>query len=371
MKERDAYVALNMMEGVGPVTIRALTQALGSAVAIFDATASALRDVPGAQAAAVNRLITQRESINAAAECARAERMGINLLTLADDDYPALLRKIYDPPLALYVRGSLRKADSQSMAVVGTRQATHYGRETADLLAYQLAKAGFTVTSGLARGIDTAAHRGALKAGGRTIAVLGSGMNRLYPPENAKLADEIAAQGAVISEFPLEREPDKTTFPIRNRIVSGLSMGVLVVEAAPGSGAMHTANAAVDQGRLVFAVPGRIDTPAARGPHRLIKSGARLVESIEDIFQEFEFLFPEAQQTMKEAVKPAAPVNLTPEEARIVEILGQGETDSDALTRATGLTAARIGALLVGLQMKRVVRMLPGRRLELVRNRAD
>ena len=370
MDERDAYVALNLMEGVGPVTVRTLAAGLGSVAALFEAPADALRAVPGAAPAAVAKLLDQRGRTDGAAERGRAERLGLRVLTPLDEAYPPLLREIHDPPLALYVRGAFAPADKQAIAVVGTRHATHYGRETADLLAYQLVKAGFTVVSGLARGIDTAAHRGALKAGGRTLAVLGAGPDRLYPPENAGLADAIAAQGAVLTEFPLGREPDKTTFPIRNRIVSGLAMGVLVVEAASGSGALHTAHAAADQGRLVFAVPGRIDSAGSRGPHRLLKTGARLVESVEDILQEFEFLFPAAPRDLARATAPAAPA-LSPEEARVVAVLERdGETDADSLTRASGLTAGRIGALLVGLEMKRVVRMLPGRRVDLVRRPA-
>lgn len=370
MDEQNAYVALNMMDGIGPVTIKALVAGLGSATEIFTTSADAIRKAPGVNPAMVTRILEQRDKVDGAAERARAYRLGLRLLTLHDADYPSLLREIHDPPMALYVQGELLPSDKQAIAVVGTRHATHYGRETADLISYQLAKAGFTVVSGLARGIDTAAHQGALKAGGRTIAVLGSGMDRLYPPENARLAGEIANHGAVISEFPLGREPDKTTFPIRNRIVSGLAMGVLVVEAGAGSGAMHTANSAADQGRHVFAVPGRIDAAGSRGPHRLLKTGARLVESIDDIFQEFEFLFPGAQNELGRNIAPSAPAALLPDEAIIVTALKQGETDIDTLTRACGLTAARISALLIGLEMKRVVRMLPGRRVVLKRHSA-
>jgi len=228
--------------------------------------------------------------------------------------------------------------------------------------------------SGLARGIDTAAHRGALKGGGRTLAVLGGGIDCLYPPENAELARQIAGQGAVISEFPLGREPDKTTFPIRNRIVSGLSMGVLVVEAGLTSGAVITANQALDQGRSVFAVPGRIDSPASQGCHRLIKQGARLVEGVEDVLEEFSFLLPkdgrarEPQADSRTGDGRGPMPNLSDDEACLVRVLQEEEKlDIDSLTRLSGLKPAGVSAALIGLEMKRIVRMLPGRLVEFVR----
>ncbi len=285
-----------------------------------------------------------------------------------DEDYPEALKQIYDPPLCLYVRGTLEKDDEQSLAIVGTRRASHYGAAQADRLAYQVSKAGFTVVSGLARGIDTVAHKAALKAGGRTLAVLGGAIDKLYPSENRELAEEIVEHGALISEFTLGREPDRTTFPYRNRIVSGLSKGVLVVEAGVNSGAMNTAGQALDQGRSVMAVPGRVDLDNARGPHRLIQNGARLVEDLPDILKEFEFLFPPDEQARLVRQQDARQrLTLLPAEESVVRALWTDpELDFDVLIRRTGLSSAQLMTLAMQLEMKRVIRRLPGRRLALM-----
>jgi len=217
------------------------------------------------------------------------------------------------------------------------------------------------VVSGLARGIDTAAHRGALKGGGRTLAVLGSALDTLYPPENAELARQIAAQGAVLSEYTLGREADRTTFPYRNRVISGLSLGTVIVEADVGSGALMTADAALEQGRSVFAVPGRIDSAASRGAHRLIKAGARLLDDVDDVLQEFEMLIPPEHRQKADALDPRPRVQLSPDEQAVVRALYAEPLDVDTLARRAGLASATLNALLLGLEMKRVVRMLPGR----------
>lgn len=368
MDEREAYVALNMMEGVGPVSVRALATALGSPQAIFKASKTELLKAPDVGAAVIEKILVQRRQAHPEREIGRAEKLGARIITPVDPEYPKLLLKIHDPPLALYVLGRIEPGDSRAISVVGTRHTTIYGRETCERLSFQLAKAGFAVISGLARGIDTAAHRGALKSGGRTLAVLGGALDCIYPVENEGLAREIAGHGAVLSEFPLGRQPDRTTFPMRNRIISGMSMGVLVVEAGLSSGAMITVTQALDQGRSVFAVPGRIDSPASKGCHQLIKTGARLVESVDDILEEFEFLIPPGDRPPKSAQAEGAPhVNLSPEEALVTRALEDGEMDLDTLTRATGLDAAHISVLALSLEMKRVARMRPGRVLELIR----
>ncbi|MFH0953452.1 MAG: DNA-processing protein DprA [Verrucomicrobiota bacterium] len=364
MNEREAYIALNMMESVGPVRVRAMATALGSLQAIFTAGVSELMAAEGIGPEVARSLASQRSAVDPGRELKKAESLGFRVLTPADAEYPEPLRAIHGPPLALYVRGALDPHDRHAVAVVGTRHATHYGLTVADRLGYQLAKVGFAVVSGLARGIDTAAHKGALKGGGRTLAVLGSGLDCVYPPENQGLADEIAEHGAVLSEFPLGTEPDRVTFPVRNRIVSGLSMGVVVVEAGLGSGALHTADDALEQGRAVFAVPGRIDTAASKGTHRLIKNGARLVDDVDDILQEFEFLIPPEKR--KAAVLDARPaVQLSGDEQAVVRALWEGALDVDALTRKVSMKTASVSSLLIGLEMKRVVRMLPGRMVEL------
>ena len=360
--DREAYIALNMMEDIGPVSVRALVTALGSPPAVFQAGKGDLLKAEGIGPTLADKIVSQRGRLRPDQELARARKRGYEILTPADAAYPQPLLTIHDPPLALYVWGTLAPEDKRAIAVVGSRHTTLYGRETAEKLAFHLAKAGFVVVSGLARGIDTAAHRGALQGGGRTLAVLGGALDCLYPEENAELALRIARQGAVLSEFPLGRKPDKTAFPMRNRIVSGLSMGVLVVEAGPTSGALITASQALDQGRCVFAVPGRIDSPASKGSHQLIKKGARLVESVDDILEEFEFLIPPACQGASENLPP-----LNADEEKIVRALAEEELDMDTLTRTTGIPAAALSVLVLGLEMKRMVRMLPGRRVALIR----
>ena len=366
MNARESYIALNMMDGIGPVKVRALIDALGSPEAIFEASEADLRRVRGIGDELARRVRTGPETLDVAAELRRAERAGIRILTLLDDGYPALLKEIHDPPLALYIRGTLAPEDRHAVAIVGSRHITHYGRTVADRLAYQLAKVGFTVVSGLARGIDTAAHEGALKGGGRTLAVIGSALDRLYPPENRELAERIAGQGALLSEFHFGVEPSRTTFPTRNRIVSGLSGGVLVVEAGRGSGALITANQAMDQGRLVFAVPGRIDSPPSKGCHDLIRQGARLVDDIDDILDEFHYLIPPERHDQLRALDQRPEVRLSEPEQRLVKALWEGPQNVDALTRLTGLSVAEISMHAMTLEMKRVARMLPGRVLALV-----
>ena len=364
MTDREATIALNMMEGLGPIKVRALIDFLGSPQAVFETDGSELQRVRGIGEKLRTSILEQRTQIDPAAEEERAEEMGVRIVTVLDDGYPDVLKTIHDPPLALYVRGELN--NDHSLGIVGSRKATHYGLNVADRLAYQLAQTGFTILSGLARGIDTAAHQGALKAKGRTVAVLGAAIDQLYPPENAGLADAIAQSGAVISEYPLGRPADRQTFPYRNRIISGLSMGVLVVEAGFKSGSLHTADAALEQGRSVFAVPGRIDHPSAKGTNRLIKNGAKLVDNVGDILEEFELLIPPGTMEEPENQPAARPeVPLSEDEKKLVEALWPGALDVDTLARETGMTSAQISGVLLGLEMKRVVNIMPGRVVEL------
>ena len=367
MESRRAFIALNMMEGMGPVRVRALTEALGSVAAIFTADEKTLQRARGIGPDLAARTVRNRDVVDVEAELEKAASLNIRIITSLDPEYPALLKEMHDPPLAVYVRGRIEESDRSAIGIVGSRRASHYGLNTTDRLSYQLVKVGYTIVSGLARGIDTAAHEGALKAKGRTIAVIGSAHDELYPPENKELAERIAGQGAVISEFPFGRKADKSTFPMRNRIVSALSSGVVVVESGVKGGAMITADLAAEQGIPVFAVPGRIDTPMARGPHKLIKEGARLVEDVQDILNEFEMALPKSLEAKKESLnEPMVPqVELSDEEQAIVRELWHGEKSVDVLARELGLPVARINVLLMGLEMKRVVRALPGRVIEL------
>lgn len=371
MNRRHAYIALNMITSLGPVRVRNLVEALGKPEAVFAASEMDLRQAQGIGADLAAKIIAQRGEVDPIKEEEKAAKHDARIITFEEDEYPEQLKTIYDPPIALYVRGTLEKKDKHAVAIVGTRQATHYGLSVADKLSYQLGKVGFCVVSGLARGIDTAAHRGALKGGGRTIAVLGSALDTLYPKENAELADAIAKQGAVISEYTMGREADRTTFPYRNRVVSGLSVGVILVEAAVGSGAMITAEDAAEQGRIIFAVPGRIDSPSARGCHKLIKNGARLIEDIDDVLQELEFLIPPDKKEKAQTELPLRPdVQMNEQEQAIVRALWKGELDVDSLARASSLKVHELSSLLLGLEMKRVVRILPGRIVELVEGMA-
>ena len=365
MDARAAYIALNMMDQIGPVKVRGLIEALGSPEAIFQAGYEELIRVPGIGRELARRLLAAEDRPDAAKEEKRAKKLGARIVTFLDEEYPAPLKEIYDPPLALYVSGSLEVRDRHAVGIVGSRRTTLYGRTVADRLAYQLGKVGLLVVSGLARGIDTAAHQGALKAGGRTGAVIGSALDRLYPPENRALADSIRENGYLMSEFPLGTEPGKTTFPMRNRIVSGLCLGIVVVEAGRNSGALITCNQAMEQGRTVFAVPGRIDSPASKGCHDLIKQGARLVDDVDDILEEFEFLIPPERTIQAKGLDVRPEVKLSEPEQQIVKGLWEGPLDVDALARKTAFPIAELSTHLIALEMKRVARMLPGRVVEL------
>jgi DNA processing protein len=366
MLDREAYIVLNMIEGLGPVSVRRLIDALGSPKAILEADREALMEARGVGEKLALKILVQRDALDAGAEIDQAADHGARILTPIDDEYPGVLKSIHDPPLALYVRGRFLPADGKAIGIVGSRSTSHYGLSAADRLAYQLGQTGFTVVSGLARGTDTAAHNGALKSGGRTIAVLGGAIDCLYPPENAGLADQIAKQGAVVSEYPMGRQADRMTFPYRNRIISGLSMGVLLIESATKGGSMHTAEAATEQGRTVFALPGRIDTPGAKGPHLLIKNGAKLVESLDDILEEYEYLIPQAELNVPGRMTAARPdVPMTEQETKVVEALWQEPLDVDSLARSLEMPSHELSGLLLGLEMKRVIKTLPGRVVEL------
>ncbi len=364
MNEREAYIALNMMERIGPVSVRAMVSALGSACAIFGADKTVLQNINGIGPELAGAIVRQSSSIDWQGEIERASAIQARIITQIDAEYPKHLLEIHDPPLALYILGSLEKRDEHAISVVGTRHPTNYGREYSEKLSFQIAKSGFTVVSGLAEGIDTAAHKGALKASGRTIAVIGSALDCIYPASNLDLVKKISERGSVISEFPIGRKPDKTTFPMRNRIVSGLSMGVLVIEAGARSGALITVNQALSQGRSVFAMPGRIDSPASSGCLQLIKEGARVVTSVDDILSEYEFLaIPDMPKSGNREFKP----QMSDEEICLVRFLEDGECDVDKLIRLSGMKPASVSALLVGLEMKRMIRMLPGKMVEIIR----
>jgi len=362
MEPHEALVALNLIEHVGPVRVRQLLEHFGDAPAILRASKSQLLQVRGIGDDTADAIAGWEKTTDLSTELKWIAEFGCHIVTQDDPRYPELLRQIYDPPIVLYVKGELRAKDKNSVAMVGSRMTTHYGVEVARKLAYQLAYLGVTVVSGGARGIDTASHQGALAGKGRTIAVLGTGINLVAPPENAKLFEQIAANGALITQFPFNRPADKQSFPIRNRIVAGMTLGTVVVEANLTSGALITANFAVEYGRQVFAVPGRIDSPRSKGCHDLIKKGAKLCEGVEDILSEFEYLFPSSNRPPSAGETGVLPaLELSENERKVYDRLGNEEVSIDAVIRHSGLPSSAVSVALLNLEMKRLVRQLPGK----------
>jgi DNA processing protein len=362
MDAKEALIALNMVDHVGPVRVRMLLEHFGEAQAILRAPKSQLLRVQGIGEETASAIADWEKSVDLPAELQRIQDYGCRILTQADGEYPELLRQIYDPPIVLYLKGALTDKDKNAVAIVGSRRTTHYGQEVARRLAYQLAYVGVTVVSGGARGIDTAAHQGALTAKGRTLTVLGTGINLVFPPENANLFERIAANGAIITQFPFNRQADRQSFPIRNRIVAGMTLGTVVVEAGLNSGALITAGMAVDNGRQLFAVPGRIDSPQSKGCHDLIKKGAKLCEGAEDILSEFEYLFPPTNRPPVDSQPGTLPaLSLSEGEQRVLEALTVDETSVEEVIQRSGLPASAVSVALLGLEMKRLVRQLPGK----------
>ena len=351
---------LSLVQGVGPRLRKALLEAFGTPSAVFAAAPSDLRQVPGIGTELTRRIARARDEIDPQAELDLCAANGIAILTDGADDYPRVLREIFDPPGILFVRGEILPQDAISIAIVGSRHATHYGLTQAERLAGSLARAGITITSGLARGIDAAAHRGALAAGGRTIAVLGSGVLNMYPPEHADLADEVARHGAVISEVPPRSPPIGGAFPQRNRLISGLSLGVLVVEASANSGALITARHAMEQGREVFAVPGRIDSRVSHGCHRLIRDGAKLVETADDVLEELGPLVAPTQSAEGQTVHHPAELLLNDVERQVLAAVSTDPITIDAVVAASGLPTPQVLSTVSVLEMRHLVRRLSG-----------
>ncbi|HZR04646.1 MAG TPA: DNA-processing protein DprA [Candidatus Udaeobacter sp.] len=360
MNATEACIALNMLPTVGPVRLRKLLEVFKRPQEILAAKRGELRKIEGIGNEVADQISNWESIIDLGTELDRIHEFGAMVITQESSSYPRALREIHAPPIVLYVWGELKERDHHAIGVIGARRTTHYGVESAKKLAYQLAYAGLTVVSGLARGIDTAAHQGALAAKGRTIAVIGSGLAKLYPPENAALAEKIrAGNGAIVSEFSMEIEPDRQTFPMRNRIISGWSHGILVVEAGLNSGALITASQALEQGRSVYAVPGHINAPSAMGSNRLIQQGARLVMDASDILDDLQILLPEAKPSAEAAARPLPP--LSEEERRIYDAIEATETSIDDITEQTRLPSATVSSTLLQLELKRLVKQLPGK----------
>jgi DNA processing protein len=360
MNATEACIALNMLPTVGPVRLRKLLEVFNEPQQILAAKRGELRKVEGIGNEVADQISNWKSTVNLAAELQRVRDFGATVITQESSSYPKSLREIHAPPIVLYVWGELAERDQHAIGIIGARRTTHYGMESAKKLAYQLAYAGLTVVSGLARGIDTAGHQGALAAKGRTIAVIGSGLAKLYPPENAGLAEKIrTGNGAIVSEFSMEIEPDRQTFPMRNRIISGWSHGILVVEAGLNSGALITAAQALEQGRSVYAVPGHINAPSAMGSNRLIQQGAKLVMDASDILDDLQILLPETKPSPEAATRPL-PL-LSEEERRIYDAIDASETPIDQIAARCDLPSAIVSSTLLRLELKRLVKQLPGK----------
>ena len=360
MNSTEACIALNMLPTVGPVRLRKLLEVFKEPQQILSAKRSELRNVEGIGSEVADQIASWESIVDLAAELARIRDFGATVITQESPSYPKSLREIHAPPIVLYLWGELNERDHHAIGIIGARRTTHYGTESAKKLAYQLAYAGLTVISGLARGIDTAAHQGALAAKGRTIAVIGSGLSKLYPPENRGLAEKIRdGNGAIVSEFSMEIEPDRQTFPMRNRIIAGWSHGIVVVEAGLNSGALITASQAVEQGRSVYAVPGHINAPSALGSNRLIQQGAKLVMDASDILDDLQILLPETKPSPEAAARPLPP--LSEDERRVYEAINSTETPIDQISAKCDLPSAIVSSTLLRLELKRLVKQLPGK----------
>ena len=353
-------VRLSLVSGVGPRLRKALLEEFGTAAAVLAAAPADLRRVPGIGAELTRRIARAKDEIDVQAQLDLCAAHGIRILTDHDDDYPRALREIYDPPAILFVKGQILPQDALAVAIVGSRHATHYGIAQAERLSGSLARAGLTITSGLARGIDAAAHRGALAAGGRTLAVLGSGLLDLYPPEHGELAEQVVAQGALISELPPHSPPLAAAFPQRNRIITGMSLGVIVVEASTRSGALISARHAMEQGREVFAVPGRIDSRMSQGCHRLIRDGAKLVETPDDVLEELGPLVAPATSAAGEIVHHPAELLLNELEQQVLAHVTSEPTTIDAVLAASNLPTPQVLSTISVLEMRHLVRRLSG-----------
>jgi DNA processing protein len=362
MDEVRDWLELSLVPGVGPKTFFRLLNHFGTAREVLEASRPALKEVPEVSAAVIEALrLGCKSDLDKTLKL--IEKHDVTVVTFNDPAYPELLKNIYDPPPLLYVKGTFCAADGNAISIVGSRRATHYGKMATGRLAGDLARVGFTVVSGLAHGIDAAAHKGALEAGGRTIAVLGCGVDVIYPRANSKVYEQIVPSGALVSEFPMGCQPDPGSFPLRNRIISGLSLGTLVVEAPRKSGALITARHALEQGREVFAVPGNIYSPYSAGCHRLIKDGAKLVENVYDIIGEvehnlvgIEFGEPSEAERPRQLEAP-----MSADEKMVFNFLSMAPTHIDDIGEECGLTASQTASALMTLEIKGLVQQLSGK----------
>ena len=393
--DTKSLIHLNLIPGIGNHTIRRLLAAFGSAEKAIAATSEELAQIDGLTPDVRQQLIDGRSRAPLAQELELIDQHQCHIVTISDDTYPPLLKQIDDPPVLLYIIGDFPLQDAPSVAIVGSRSPTEYGKTTSQQLSYQLAEHGITVVSGFARGIDTCVHRGALEAGGCTVAVFGCGLSIIYPETNRALAAEIIESGALVSEFPMTMPPRGKNFPRRNRVISGLTLGTLVVEASERSGSLITARHAAEQGREVFAVPGQIFSGRSRGTHSLINQGATLINSVDDLLDALppdytkvlgvgspeptRQLTPRPNRGSKRSDKAASPqstgekstptsqpkakveLNLTPDEQVVLSAMDTDSVHIDEITRVTQLPIGKVSSLLVMLELKGIVQQLPGK----------
>lgn len=358
MNRKEAFIALNMIPSLGYKRVTEMLKSFGEPQKIFSASRKKLKQFEGI-GEEISNAIKEWKAESLSREIKLIKKFNIKVVTFEEDEYPANLKVLYDPPLLIYIKGEIRKSDSAAVAVVGARYPSLYGLSMAEKLSRELAARGITIVSGLARGIDSASHKGALKSGGRTLAVLGSGVNRIYPPENKLLAEQISENGALISEFPIDTIPDRANFPKRNRIISGLSLGVVVVEAAQRSGSLITATFALEQGRLVFAVPGRADSVKSEGTHNLLREGAILVQKVEDIICEIEPMLGELKLEKRKI--PFKKIDLPENEEKLFRFITRDGIHIDELIQKSNLPAGTVNAILLKLQLRSLIKECPGK----------
>lgn len=365
------WLKLIRADSVGSATFAKLLKYLGSVDGALGASVHKLTCIDGIGQKTAEAIVKSRDKFNVDAELELAEKLGVWIINVDDKRYPAALRKIYDPPPVLYIKGTLERKDALGIAIVGSRRCSIYGQEQASRFAHLMSAAGFTINSGMASGIDTAAHQGALSAAGRTIAVQGCGLANVFPSENKKLFELISKSGACISELPLTYEPKSENFPPRNRIIAGLSLGVIVIEASTRSGAMISARMAMENNREVMAVPGKIDSPLSKGTHQLIKQGAKLIDSIEDIMEALgyigeqleEYVTEVAVETSEKMEMPLIDVSdldLSESEKLIYDCLTKQPIQLEEIIAEADLSPGRINASLISLRLKGLIKQLPG-----------
>lgn len=356
---KDA-LALCLIPGVGPRLQANLLEHFESPAHVLDASIEQLQQVDGIGAKVAERIASPINRPAANEMLKRCQDAAVKLLLKDSNDYPSMLSEVDDSPSILFCKGDITEADRLAIAIVGARRCTAYGRRQAERLGSALARAGFTIISGLARGIDAAAHRGALNAGGRTIAVMATGVTDIYPPEHADLAVEISNQGAVVSEFPLDQKPRPGMFPQRNRIISGISLGSIVIEATEKSGSLHTARHAMEQGREVFAMPGPVDSLASAGCHRLIRDGVTLIRNADDVIAELGPLIKPTTLATDQTIHDPRELTLNEQERLILASIGNTATHLDEVIGSVGIEMSRALSTITILEMKRFIRRLPG-----------